>query len=157
MEIILTVAEGGTRQEKEVVITVKDSGRGIKDADKDSMFELNVRGDGLIETGNGLGLYCARKAAELQGGDVILENSSPNQGSVFKIKLPFATARRGHSGDGRGPPTTYPSYFALGICDRRAGSIGDSVVLTIKTASKVAIVTYHDIYDDRYVTALGRG
>ena len=50
-----------------------------------------MRGDGLIDKGSGLGLYCARKAARLQGGDVALVSSSPNQGSVFKISLPFAT------------------------------------------------------------------
>jgi signal transduction histidine kinase len=65
-------------------------GRGIKEENKTPIFELSVRGDGLTEPGSGLGLYCARKAARLQGGDVILVSSSLNRGSVFKIILPYS-------------------------------------------------------------------
>ncbi len=90
VEISLTSEENTSRPGKEVVITVKDHGKGIQETDKAGLFELNVRGDGLIETGNGLGLYCARQAASLQGGDVTLVSSSPNQGSVFRLSLPAA-------------------------------------------------------------------
>jgi signal transduction histidine kinase len=75
--------------EKAICIDVKDTGKGIKEKDQDKIFELRVRGDGLIEPGSGLGLYCAKEAARRQGGDVILVSSSLNQGSVFRIMFPY--------------------------------------------------------------------
>jgi signal transduction histidine kinase len=68
---------------------VKDTGKGISEEDQGRIFELKKRGDGLIEPGSGLGLYCAREAARRQGGDVILVVSDLNKGSVFKIILPY--------------------------------------------------------------------
>ena len=130
IDIRLTTEEDETQPGKEVVITVKDRGRGINEADKDSLFTLSMRGDGLIETGNGLGLYCARKAASLQGGDVILVSSSPNQGSVFKIRLPFTMSGEVIQETGETLPPHTLTAFAPGICDRRAGSNSRSPVFT---------------------------
>ena len=73
-----------------IYVEVKDTGKGIKEEDQDKIFELSVRGDGLIEPGSGLGLYCAREAARRQGGDVILVSSSLNKGSVFRIIFPYS-------------------------------------------------------------------
>ena len=74
---------------KVIWVEVKDTGKGIPEEEQGKIFELRVRGDGLIETGSGLGLYLARQAARRQGGDVILVHSSLNQGSVFRIILPY--------------------------------------------------------------------
>jgi signal transduction histidine kinase len=68
---------------------VKDTGKGIAEEDQDRIFELKKRGDGLIEPGSGLGLYCAREAARRQSGDVILVSSGLNKGSIFQIVLPY--------------------------------------------------------------------
>ena len=76
-----------------ICIEVKDTGRGISEEDQDRIFELKKRGDGLIEPGSGLGLYCAREAARCQGGDVILVISGLNKGSVFRIVLPYCDPR----------------------------------------------------------------
>jgi signal transduction histidine kinase len=75
---------------KVICIEVKDTGKGIREEDQDKIFELRERGDGLVEPGSGLGLYCARRAARRQGGDVILVRSGLNKGSVFKIILPYS-------------------------------------------------------------------
>jgi len=72
-----------------IYIEVKDTGKGIKEEDQEKIFDLNIREDGLIKPGSGLGLYLARKTARYQGGDVILVHSSPNQGSLFRIILPY--------------------------------------------------------------------
>jgi signal transduction histidine kinase len=74
---------------KAIWVEVKDTGKGISEEEQGKIFELRKRGDGLIETGSGLGLYLARQAARRQGGDVILVHSSLNQGSVFRITLPY--------------------------------------------------------------------
>jgi hypothetical protein len=91
VEIFLTVEEDVAGTGRTIVIRVKDHGRGIKDSEKEKIFEPFMRGDGLIQTGNGLGLYCARMAARLQSGELILESSSP-EGSVFQLRLPYARA-----------------------------------------------------------------
>lgn len=155
VEIILTVEEGGASQEKEAVITIKDSGRGIKDDDKDSLFELNMRGDGLIETGSGLGLYCTRRAARLQGGDVILESSSPNQGSVFTVRFPYETPGEAVQSTEAEPPRRDQSVLRWGFAV--LGVVATAVLLFVlfKPPPIVALVTYHDNYGYRYVSAQG--
>jgi signal transduction histidine kinase len=90
VEITLSLERDERKNEGKVIwIDVKDTGRGIPEEDQDKIFELRVRGDGLIEPGSGLGLYLARRAARRQGGDVILVHSSPNKGSLFRIILPY--------------------------------------------------------------------
>ena len=78
-----------TNPGKVIWVEVKDTGKGIAGEEQGKIFELRKRGDGLIEPGSGLGLYLARQAARRQGGDVILVRSSLNQGSVFRIILPY--------------------------------------------------------------------
>ena len=140
---------------KTVAIIVKDHGRGIQDADKQKLFELNMRGDGLIETGNGLGLYCARKAARLQGGNVTLESSLPNQGSIFKLILPFA--KHGTVVQGMAEETSRQTHTALRWGLAMCGILATAALLTIlfKPPQTVAFVTHHDDYGDRYITAQG--
>jgi signal transduction histidine kinase len=90
VEIVLSLERGekdGTG--KMVYVEVKDTGKGIPEEDQGTIFELGPQGDGPLEPGSGLGLYLARKAARRQDGDVILVCSSLNQGSVFRIILPY--------------------------------------------------------------------
>ena len=151
VEISLTSEENTSRPGKEVVITVKDHGKGIQEADKAGLFELNVRGDGLIETGNGLGLYCARQAASLQGGDVTLVSSSPNQGSVFRLSLPAAAPGEVIDETEAEAPQRKraASRWVLAII----GLLGLAVLLFVlfRPPPKVVLFSSHD----RYVTALG--
>ena len=72
------------------IVDVCDRGRGIEARDRERIFQLNVRGDGLVEPGSGLGLYYAGKIARLHGGDVELVESKVNEGSLFRIELPYA-------------------------------------------------------------------
>jgi len=89
VEIDLSLERGREGAGKTICVEVKDTGKGIPEAEQGTIFELRKRGDGLIQPGSGLGLYLARKAARRQGGDVILVRSSLNQGSVFRITLPY--------------------------------------------------------------------
>lgn len=155
VDITLAGEENPTRSGKEVVITVKDRGRGIPEAEKGALFELNMRGDGLIETGSGLGLYCASKAASLQGGNVILVSSSLNQGSVFKISLPFATPGEVNQETERVPPRRTRTALRWGTVIVGLLGLAALLFLIFKPPQKVAIVTHHDDYGERYVSALG--
>jgi signal transduction histidine kinase len=90
VKIVLSLEIGETKAaEKTICVEVTDTGKGIREEDQEGIFELWTRGNGLIEPGSGLGLYLARKAARRQGGDVLLVHSRLNQGSVFRIVLPY--------------------------------------------------------------------
>jgi signal transduction histidine kinase len=76
-------------QDETIRVDVHDRGRGVEEGDKTRVFELRTRGDGLIQPGSGLGLYYARELARLHGGDLTLVQSQVNQGSTFRVLLPY--------------------------------------------------------------------
>jgi signal transduction histidine kinase len=76
-------------QDETIRVDVHDRGRGVEEGDKTRIFELRTRGDGLIQPGSGLGLYYARELARLHGGDLTLVQSQVNQGSTFRVLLPY--------------------------------------------------------------------
>jgi signal transduction histidine kinase len=76
-------------QDEMIRVDVHDRGRGVEEQDKTRIFELRTRGDGLIQPGSGLGLYYARELARLHGGDLVLVESRVNQGSTFRVLLPY--------------------------------------------------------------------
>jgi signal transduction histidine kinase len=71
------------------VISVSDTGVGIADAERESIFGLFVRLDHSrkSETGLGLGLYFARQLVEAHGGTIDVE-SRRGKGSDFTVRLP---------------------------------------------------------------------
>lgn len=76
-------------QDGAVSVDIHDRGRGIEEQDKVRLFELHTRGDGLIQPGSGLGLYYAQELARLHNGDLVLVQSQVNQGSTFRVVLPY--------------------------------------------------------------------
>ena len=81
-----------------VVISVADTGIGIAEEDRETIFEkfrqagqARDQKDGVLtreHQGTGLGLSIVRELTKLLGGDVHLE-SRPGQGSTFTIKIPL--------------------------------------------------------------------
>jgi PAS domain S-box-containing protein len=72
-----------------LLYTVKDTGPGIEERDREHIFEpfVQVWGDGTPPTGTGLGLPVARELARHLGGDITVE-SQIGEGSSFTIRLP---------------------------------------------------------------------
>lgn len=71
-----------------VAIDIRDHGIGISEADQRHLFEGFFRASNVgSRPGSGLGLTIARRCAERMGGTVTL-NSTPGQGSTFRITLP---------------------------------------------------------------------
>jgi signal transduction histidine kinase len=73
-------------------ILLSDTGVGIDEEDKKRLFKKFSRGSkaSLLRTnGSGLGLYVSKKIIEANGGELKLENSIINKGSVFSFTLPL--------------------------------------------------------------------
>nr|MDA3969774.1 transporter substrate-binding domain-containing protein [Desulfobulbaceae bacterium] len=86
-----TIVLTATEQDDEVLLTVRDTGIGISEADQTRLFEAFERMDSHLKVnagGTGLGLYLTKKiATELLQGDVGME-SKLGEGSTFWIRVP---------------------------------------------------------------------
>ena len=66
-------------------ISVADRGIGVREADRDRIFDLFARGE--VGSGSGIGLATCRRIVELHGGSVWVEPNEP-VGSIFSFTLP---------------------------------------------------------------------
>jgi signal transduction histidine kinase len=83
----VTVALGRER----VLVSVRDTGIGIQDADRANIFERFYRGKNAAakeNEGNGLGLYIARTVANDHGGDLNFKPNEEGPGTLFTLSLP---------------------------------------------------------------------
>jgi len=73
---------------KEVMISIRDEGRGIDPNDLPFIFDIFHRGNNADEkTGQGIGLATVKAIVEGHGGKVTVK-SKPGQGSTFTVILP---------------------------------------------------------------------
>jgi PAS domain S-box-containing protein len=88
---------GGRDENGEIVITVSDTGSGIRPENLERIFEPFWQGDPNIRRrseGTGLGLAISRKFIELHGGTLTLANGV-TRGAVATIRLPGRLAADG--------------------------------------------------------------
>ena len=79
------------REDGDIVLTVRDSGRGIAAEHLETIFGMFVQGkDALHRVGGGLGvgLALARRIADLHGGTVEAASEGEGKGSEFTLRLP---------------------------------------------------------------------
>jgi PAS domain S-box-containing protein len=91
-----TVFVSAAREDKRVVVRVRDTGQGIDAALMPGIFELFVQGDhalGRPHTGLGIGLSLVKRLVELHGGTVTAKSEGRGLGCEFVITLPL------HAGD----------------------------------------------------------
>jgi signal transduction histidine kinase len=88
-----------------VVVSVRDEGIGIAQADQARIFEeFQQVGTSQLQEGTGLGLALSRRFVELHGGLLRVE-SEPGHGSTFTFTLPRTqSARVGADADGLANP-----------------------------------------------------
>ena len=84
-------------------VFVEDTGSGIAVADQPKLFQfftnINRKKDATMST-SGLGLLLSRDIARALGGDVWLEHSKPQKGSVFAFCIPYRLESKEDGGSG---------------------------------------------------------
>jgi signal transduction histidine kinase len=83
---VLRVSSSTIQQSSGVVVTIEDSGIGIKDEDKDSIFEPFFT---TKTGGTGIGLAICRSIVEAHGGTLAAFANKPH-GTIFRVALPDA-------------------------------------------------------------------
>lgn len=77
------------RKGEKVVFSVKDTGMGMTEEIKETLFQKFARGEGgrMNSSGSGLGLYLAKEIAEAHKGRVWVESKGKGKGSTFFMEL----------------------------------------------------------------------
>ena len=80
------------KEDKNITISVSDSGLGIAPELIPHLFEEFVRDERVKQKilGTGLGLYIARKIVEAHGGKIWATSEGEGKGSMFNVTLPLA-------------------------------------------------------------------
>jgi signal transduction histidine kinase len=73
-------------KDKEVIVSVKDTGEGITDEVFPNLFSKFKT---YTSTGTGLGLYICKNIIESHGGKIWAENNSGGKGATFQFTLPI--------------------------------------------------------------------
>jgi signal transduction histidine kinase len=73
-------------ENKEVIVTIKDSGTGIDPGIYPRLFTKFAT---KSEEGTGLGLYISKSIVEAHGGQIWAENNSDDRGATFYFTLPM--------------------------------------------------------------------
>ncbi|NDV22794.1 response regulator [Desulfovibrio sp. JC022] len=90
VDVRLSIEESGDDFER-LLFTVRDTGIGISEGRRESIFDSFVQADGSTSRehgGVGLGLAAASRLAVLMDGDIRFESES-GKGSIFYFSIPF--------------------------------------------------------------------
>lgn len=76
-----------------VIFSVKDTGMGMTEEIKETLFHKFARGDGsrMNTSGSGLGLYLTKEIAQAHKGRVYVESEGEGRGSTFFLELDILT------------------------------------------------------------------
>jgi signal transduction histidine kinase len=80
------------RKNNDVLISIKDTGVGLKEQDMKEIFDKFKRAKNAITmnvSGTGLGLYVAKVMTKAQDGEIWAESAGPEKGTTFNIKFPL--------------------------------------------------------------------
>lgn len=92
-----SVVVGLVCEPRQVVISVRDSGIGIPEDQRDRVFTRFWRSDEARErsrSGFGIGLAMVREIIDQHGGSVAFRSNEPDPGTTFEIRLPSVRKRQ---------------------------------------------------------------
>jgi signal transduction histidine kinase len=77
------------RKDDKVLMSVKDTGMGMTEEIKASLFQKFSRGDGarMNTSGSGLGLYLSKEIIEAHKGRIWIDSDGSGKGSIFNFEL----------------------------------------------------------------------
>jgi signal transduction histidine kinase len=84
-----------SRDSERALVRVKDDGVGIPEDQHEQVFDRFYRGASPMVAkvpGVGLGLYISRQLAEHHRGSLVVESSTPEEGTVFTLAIPLASS-----------------------------------------------------------------
>jgi len=90
--VTITLSRQKTAKQKKAIIEIKDTGLGMSKREISKIFKSFSRGTAgkkLYTAGAGLGLYIAKKFANMHGGDIKAVSEGKSKGSTFYIQLPI--------------------------------------------------------------------
>ena len=93
--IALRVSREAVEGQDWITFRVTDTGIGMTPEQQARIFQRFIQADASTTRrygGTGLGLSISRGLSRLMGGDLVLEESQPNVGSTFTLRLPAGTS-----------------------------------------------------------------
>lgn len=89
-DVIVTINKILTTEGERICIQVSDTGIGIKDENKDKIFDRFFQEQHISTSyvGSGIGLHIVKEYVTLHGGEIKVENNHP-QGTIFTVTLPI--------------------------------------------------------------------
>jgi PAS domain S-box-containing protein len=97
------------REGGQIVLTVRDTGRGVPAGQLESIFGMFVQGKEAVHRvggGLGVGLALARRIAEMHDGTVEAKSEGEGKGSEFILRLPAGAPQAARAADARATPPT---------------------------------------------------
>ncbi len=87
------------KQGNEIIFKVSDTGRGLLESEKQSIFEKYGRGRDSMKhaVGLGLGLYVAKAIVLQHNGKITAESQGEDKGSVFTVSIPVDSDLHGEA------------------------------------------------------------
>jgi signal transduction histidine kinase/ligand-binding sensor domain-containing protein/DNA-binding response OmpR family regulator len=90
-KIIIDINLVNSDQGEELILSIIDSGKGIKEVELEYIFNSFYQGNGnLNKAGFGIGLALCKNLVELHKGIIMAQNKSEGQGAVFTVKIPVS-------------------------------------------------------------------
>ncbi|MDC6350496.1 ATP-binding protein [Zeaxanthinibacter sp. PT1] len=83
------VTVGVVFEEKHLVLSISDTGKGIDQEAVQHIFDRFYRVEGTEEKGSGIGLALVKELVDLHGGQISV-NSHKGKGTTFKVRLPVS-------------------------------------------------------------------